>query len=237
MAARTGPTVSEALTAYLSPRRRDPNGVVTESSFAALLRDARGATRRDDNGHLPPADAGDGRSWLGALGYLCLIDQIGSAVRPTRTTKIPTKHIQPPAFRRCLDRFAGELVPTSADRDTLYALRCALAHDYSLINVGGDGRVRNPSTAQRTRAFTYTCDAFTPLITDASTAWRRSTWSPRREHATLINLYELGNLAEAIVQHVRELHGARRLRINDEYVRSPRELAVRYGLTYYDPTA
>ena len=101
------PTVAQALDAYLAPRVIRPDGLTFESSFAALLRDARQATSRDDTtGALPRRRAYEGRSWLGALGYLCLIDQVGTAVRPKRTTKIPLSQREPTSFMRCLRRFS-----------------------------------------------------------------------------------------------------------------------------------
>lgn len=226
-------TVPLALNAYLSARTTDPSGQVYESSFAALLRDARGATARDaSTGSLAPAEAYRGRSWLGALGYLCLLDQIGSAVRPKRGPTLPIKQSRPPAFLRCLERFAPDLVVSPSDRSALYGLRCALAQDYSLMNIGGDGRVRGKAAADKTHAFNFTCDDTSPLVLHARTPWRRSTWLPRERHTTVVNLYKVGNLAEEVVARVRRMHRAGRLRINDEYVRSPRELVVRYGLSY-----
>ena len=231
-------TARVALDAYLSPRQKKPDGLIFESSFAALLRDARGITGRDPNtGALPRLEAYNSRSWLGALSYLCLLDQIGTTVRPKRVQTIPRATSQPPAFTRCLQRFAGAAVLSPADQNALYGLRCALAHDYSLVNMGGDGRERRSPKVDKTHAFNFTCDATSELITHASSAWRRSTWTPAKRQTTVINFYELGNLAEAIVAEVRGLHRATRLRINDEYVRSARELLVRYGLTYWESTA
>jgi hypothetical protein len=235
------PSRNIALTAYLSPRSHFPPGIYFESSLSAILRDARGATGRDDEGVLPPDRAHEGRSWLGALGYLCLIDQVGTAVRPKRVTTIPLDEHWPPSFVRGLARFAPDLVSSPLDRAALYGVRCALAHDFSLVNMGNDGRVRGekkpprPGTQRlidRLHVFNYTFDPERPLVDHAVQLWRRTTWTPRPEQMTVVNLYKVGNLAESIVATAQAMHVAGRLTINDEYVRSPRELMVRYGLSY-----
>lgn len=54
------------------------------SAFCAALRDARKFTGRnlDTGGKLSEPSCGDHGSWLGAIGYMTLIDQIGSCFKP-----------------------------------------------------------------------------------------------------------------------------------------------------------
>ena len=91
-------------------------------------RDARQATGRDAYGLLPHDAASP--SWLGAVGYLCFIDQVGSAIyrqsrgRPRARTDF---HCGLKSFSH-LHRTASDVC------DVLYSLRCSLAHDYSLLN-------------------------------------------------------------------------------------------------------
>ena len=66
-------TIKDAIPAHLYPTR--PRlGVQYKSSLIALLTDARGATGRDlDTGSVVSPD--HTRSWLGATGYLILLDR------------------------------------------------------------------------------------------------------------------------------------------------------------------
>ena len=61
------------------------------SCFMGALRDARKFTKRDkDTGQkLIEDDCGDHGSWLGAIGYLALLDQIGGCFKPKDTATIP----------------------------------------------------------------------------------------------------------------------------------------------------
>jgi hypothetical protein len=104
------------------------------------LRDARKTTgRNEDTGQIVDADAQG--NWLGAIGYLCLFDQLGTTVRlaapdAALTARIGSLPVQPgqaeAVFRTALYQFSDV-----SDRDsaTLWALRNSLAHNYSLINL------------------------------------------------------------------------------------------------------
>jgi len=117
---------SELVRQYLT--FHDPARV---SSLLAILRDARGATgRSEETGQLQPEQEGRAGHWLGALGYMVTIEQIGKCFRPRGATPQ-----LPPGFRRALADFAPHL--TKQERDALYALRCCFAHDYSLVNGPG----------------------------------------------------------------------------------------------------
>src|SRR4051794_7281050 len=56
------------------------------SGFVAIHRDARQATQRDpDTGR--KVSGGHYGSWLGALGYMVLLDQIGSCFKPANPSR------------------------------------------------------------------------------------------------------------------------------------------------------
>jgi hypothetical protein len=101
------------------------------STLAAQIRDARGAVGRDlDSGHyLNPADEAHAASWLGAVGYLLLLDQIGTCFAVAGGTDQ-----SPQEIKRALEYFAPDRVAPD-EINALYALRCSLAHNYSLVNM------------------------------------------------------------------------------------------------------
>jgi hypothetical protein len=69
-------------------------------------------------------------SWLGALGYMVMLDQIGECFRPANATPLPNAT---PDFIKALTYFAEEI--PDRERQALYALRCCFTHDYSLVNI------------------------------------------------------------------------------------------------------
>jgi hypothetical protein len=95
---------------------------------------------------------------LGTLAYLILLDQIGGCFAPRthpRSTPLPN------AVARALAYFAPGLSDT--DIITLYALRCAFAHDYALTNAHKDPRL--------THRFLIVDDLTAPLFVYPAVAW------------------------------------------------------------------
>ena len=110
-------------------------GVTYVSSFRACLEDARLATGRN----LVTGDVEDELktgNWLGAVGYMTLLDQIGACFGRPGVTDRDGRPIV-----RCLSHWAPEV--DDRERLALYALRCALAHDYSLLNWHSDQRLQH----------------------------------------------------------------------------------------------
>jgi hypothetical protein len=122
-------TEREVLGLYLADRP-DPceNGQVAGSSFRAALGDARGSTGRNvTTGALE--DVTQAGSRLGLIAYLCFLDQVGAAIyRPSRGRWRGDTRWVVAAFH--------SFMPTvrTAEREAIYALRCALAQDYSFMN-------------------------------------------------------------------------------------------------------
>src|SRR5262245_56853359 len=60
------------------------------SGFVKGLREARKFTKRpqDTGEKLPDDTCGNHGSWLGAIGYLCLLDQIGKCFKPATASII-----------------------------------------------------------------------------------------------------------------------------------------------------
>jgi hypothetical protein len=150
---RPAPTALLTLWLYLPVDLKTPQGLRRfQSSLKASLNDCRAATHRNTHGDVRPgAHAG---SWLGAMGYLALLDQIGGAVEslaPRQAVAPGTSHVE-----QALAHFST--LPAD-DRVCLYALRNSLTHHFSLVNLprGWNGQsLRRLSDRQRklTRLFT-----------------------------------------------------------------------------------
>lgn len=204
---------ADAISAHLYDRP-PVNGVQYRSSLVALLRDARGVADRDlESGHILEGRAS--QSWLAAAAYLVLLDQIGSCFKPTGATDVPTK----PVIHALL-----AFSPVS-DREALalYALRNALAHDYSLFN-------GNPKDEALQHAFIYTAQPEAPLVTFPPTAWSGTYAAdpPPLEQATVVNLRKVGDITEGVVEKLRELHDAGQLELRIDV----NEFVWRYGLCF-----
>src|SRR5437879_2403812 len=78
---------------YLPIELNTPSGLRrVQSSLKASLGDCRAATHRDIHGKVQPgAHAG---SWLGAMGYLALLDQMGGAVETLAPREPRTVDVQ-----------------------------------------------------------------------------------------------------------------------------------------------
>lgn len=98
------------------------------SSFNAALEDARKCTGRDlASGDVKPNESR--ALWAGTFVYLVLLEQIGKTLRPRGGRDLAKEHE--------LERAIRQFVPgvTNRQRQAVYALRCAFAHDYGLFNV------------------------------------------------------------------------------------------------------
>lgn len=211
--------VNTILTAHLYAQP-PINGVQYKSSFIALLTDARGAADRD----LATGQVESGKrsmSWLGAAAYLVLLDQVGTCFQIPGQP--PTDHVTVIHAVRSFSQVGDE--PTL---QALYALRCALAHDYALFN---DGSVKGKIRPLLRHAFNFTADTTSPLV-----KLPVRTWSglydmqnlPPKDEITVVNLRKVGDLAEVVVADLRRRHstGALGIRL------SPEEFHVRYGMRW-----
>ena len=119
-------------------------GTNWRSSLEALLTDARGAGGRSlETGDVLNAD--HCRSWLSAMGYLALVDQMGALLD---VPVAPNEQQGTTAFERLL-LWDGAVL--SDEAAAVYALRCAVVHSYGLLN---DPRGRN-MTESRKRALLH----------------------------------------------------------------------------------
>jgi hypothetical protein len=160
------------------------------SGFTAALRDARKFTNRNqDSGEkLQDVCTGDLGSWLGAIGYLSLLDQIGKCFKPRNVNAIHGNSII-----KALKYFSQ----LSNDQiDAIYALRCAFAHDFSLFNINAN----NPSL---THFFIVNKGIQTPIVTLPVVQWNGNHNNRTAQNVTRINLEQLGDLVENICSNLK----------------------------------
>jgi len=193
-------TEHEVLTRYLGPPEAVDHGgtqLVRESSLHAALRDCRPLQGRDLATGMLPAREG-ASSWIGAIGYLCVVDQLSSAVR-----HVGASPRGPEARKkyRVLYDFTGL---NSEVIEALYGLRCSLAHDYSLANPNH----RHPA---RQHVFHLTGDPgeVANLPTSDRLRWG-GKWSEEDDSfaPTEVSLRAVGDLVEEVVSTVRIEHRA-----------------------------
>lgn len=189
------------------------------STFSAVVRDARQMTGRNLTTGIVEDESQAG-SWLGALGYLVMLDQVGQCFRPT---PLPREAPHPANVAKALTYFAPKL----GDDEilALYALRCAFVHDYGLSSWSNI-----PHAAGLTHRFQLTADAKSPLIGLPPTPWNGDlTVASLRRSQTVVNLRALGDLAESIVANVQARQRAGLLDI--ELPSGINELFARFAVT------
>jgi hypothetical protein len=208
----------DAYLAPFDPRARD------HSTLDVALRDARPASLREvaDGTPMRPDHSS---SWLGAVGYLILLDQLGETIRAAGepVDRFPNRH---PTVRKCLERFAAEL--TDDDTAAIYGLRCALAHDFGLWNPPNPGETPKPWH----RVFTLKADDSNDLITHPARQWDGSVPVGAAglrafDMATTVNLRRLVGRIEELVADVRALGAKGKLEIALD---NPIDLELRFRM-------
>jgi hypothetical protein len=145
------------------------------------LRDARFATGRNaDSGDIFNSESTG--NWLGALGYMAVLDQIGSCFKPKSHQIISDN-----SMVKALTYFTSL---SSSERLVLYALRCAFAHDYSLSNV-------NTSKIDLTHYFEVTRGSGR-LVKLPIVSWSGDYSTLTHDNQTLLDLEEFGNTVEKV---------------------------------------
>jgi len=170
----------------------EPTGnPVRFTSYTAALRDARGITKRNpDNGRLDPqAKHGHIGSFLGAIGYLILLDHIGMCFRPKGGARLSGEK----PIAKALLSF------TKLSREKIEAileLRNRFAHDYGLCT-----HSRKPG-----QCFFFLLTARSgELLKLPVKAWDGRFGKGCSEHVTTVDLWELGELVEGICRRLEEM--------------------------------
>ncbi len=179
----------DALAKHFSrPSQTQYGSMTIFSGFAAALGDARKATGRDKNGQ--KIDSSKHGCWLGAIGYMALLDQMGTCFKPVG---VPVE--QGNTIRKALRYFST--LPDN-EIDAIYALCCAFAHDFSLYNIN----TREPSLTHR---FQVGVGGSMNVVTLPTTPWDGDYRNRAKDNVTTINLEAFGDLVEGICNQLTRL--------------------------------
>lgn len=185
---------------------------VEVTTYVAALRDARGIMKRNPVTGGPDSSGNNGHegSWLGAIGYLVLLDHIGNCF--TLKRKRPTERR---SLMKAIELFHPET--NRDDRFALYALRCAFAHQYCLHHRPKRREKETPTQkAERRllrRQFMVTSKG--PLVSQPLKPWRggfaKESNDPRV--VTTVNLVKIAELVEIIHRRLVRYAEADKLKI------------------------
>ena len=180
---------------------RPPDDPDVHSMFWALVRDARQVARRDPESGTcleDPEDHPGLNLWPASLLYMVLTDQIGNSLEPLNGAALAP---ETSGFKRALYHF-GRRVETLSDLDidTLWALRCSFAHDYSLINLPSNPGQR----ARYARLFALTWSVGRPLLEHPLTPWDGDLIKLPSDR-TQVNLRAFEELGERIINELQIL--------------------------------
>lgn len=191
-----------------------PNGktLVVESGFHACLNDARFITGRNSNGKIE--DRSKTGSWLGTVGYIILLDQIGSCFYDS------TKSVQ--GRNTILTALANFTSLSQNEIDVIYALRNALAHDYALVNVNH----KTPSL-QHSFALSRNEPSFIKMPTSN---WDGNFLNRTQTNQTTVDVEKFADLVESIYCNLKTIHAAGNLKIALKGGKN--ELITRYMFAY-----
>jgi hypothetical protein len=192
------------------------------SGYVAALRDARKFTKRNqENGQKLTDDSfGNHGSWLGAIGYLSLLDQIGKCFKPAHAAAINSEN----SISKSLKYFAAHI--PYAEVDAIYALRNAFAHDYSLYNINNNRR----SFAHH---FTVIQSPEHPLVILPQIQWDGNTGNRAQNNVTVVNLEALGDTVEQICLQLLQLANDNALEVT--LIGGSDELIQRYSFYAIKP--
>jgi hypothetical protein len=182
------------------------------SCFVAALRDAREFTGRDPETGIKFLGTNHG-CWLGALGYMALLDQIGSCLKPKDKKGVRNE------IEASLKYFSDLSKP---EIEAIYALRCAFAHNYSLVNVN----------ARQDRRHVFTLgqgDKLPSLVQLPRVPWNGVFEKIGVDSQTRVNLEAFGDLVESACQNARKQAEEGSLEI--ALAGGVKELLVRYFFT------
>ncbi len=172
-----------------------------KSSFKAALCDARKTTRRQSNGNTKSGI--NHGNWLGAIGYMTLLDQIGNCLKPAGKPQSKYKT----GLKRALDYFS-DLPETEIN--ALYALRCSFAHDYSLINIDNHYDEKNKHKDKLSHRFHVGISG--KIVSLPHQKWDRNF--KNISNVTYVNLAAFGDLVEQICHKIKKKYQEGKLELS-----------------------
>lgn len=216
-------TEQEAIKAHLTTNYLSLNGMTLFSGLCGGLKDARKMTGRhlntgekfadnaicsnDENG---PCFKGHTGSWLGTMGYMALLDQIGKCYKPKSKTRIKGNIS---AIKKCLKYFTSL---GDDEIDIIYSLRNAFFHDYSIFN----------KYEGNNKFFFLGHEANAPIVHAPMQKWDGDFNNTKPQCQTWVNLEAIGDLVERIYKDLQQLASANQLDI--ELAGGLEELITRY---------
>lgn len=180
----------------------DPVRCRVRSNFEAAYTDAQGAMTTG------------GPRWLAAIGHLCFFDVVGGALRRSDLTPTAMNN----KFEIALQLFSDL---DERHRAALYALRCALVHDYSLAYLPPKGASRRRIPLLRHHFQLFPDHSLGELVVFPSVPWDGIAFDTSD---TKIDLGFLADLAAEVHQRVRDVYAAGHLVLS----RAPEEVRSRY---------
>lgn len=180
-------TDNEAIKFHLTNFYKEEFGSIHFSGFYSALKDARKITGRNmETGAKDNTNTfGDLGSWLGAVGYLSLLDQIGNCFKKVDR---PADETNKSGIIKALKNFSNL---TDDEIGAIYALRISFAHDYSLQNTND----QNPNMTHH--FYVYKSDD-SAIVVLPKQKWdgKSDKTAPNR---TYINLQAFGDMTEKLI--------------------------------------
>lgn len=190
------------------------------SCLGHALKEARTVTGRDSkSGKLE--DKNGSHTWLGAIAYLLIVDQIGECYE---TSKVIPNVGSP--FRKALHYFSDL---SECDSKILYGLRGSLVHNYSLVS----RYKRDPKNPwDYCYVFELEADSDSSLINTPQEKWTGDiSLIDRKKHSTRIILKKIGDLVEGIYKKLCYFNKENNLNLTADL--TPEDLLKRFTFTVY----
>lgn len=194
-------TDNEAIKFHLTNFYNETFGLIFFSGFCGALKDARKMTNRNiETGAKDTTNTfGHLGSWLGTIGYLTLLDQIGCCFKRTNG---PIIEMNKSGIIKALKNFSNL---GDNEINAIYALRNSFAHDYSLQNVSNRHGL--------THHFTVDNSNSKPAIILPRQNWNGFTNNKTSQNGTYVNLQALGDIVEKLILNIIELVDSNEIKI------------------------
>lgn len=172
--------------------------LVWESSLVIALRDARKSSGRNSKTGIVENNNENGYPgcWLGAIGYLTVLDLVGKTYKPQGASPLHKTNSEIDAALQYFGNVSYE------DACALYALRCSLMHDYNLINL---------KTSKPELKHVFTVSVGGPLVALRAIPPSAFVLPMAGENITEVNLRALGDKVEEIYQKLIEMNAEGKL--------------------------
>ncbi len=179
----------EAINYFLTSAINPTKNVSGEfSSFTSSLYEIRKITGRDQNTGKRMKHY-DSNNWLGTIGYMTLLDMLGTCFKPTSKSDINKN-----SFIKALSYFANPILSDDT-MNALYALRCAFTHDFSLYNI-------NSRRATLTHNFIIRHGENESTVVLPAESWDGNFENRTKNNRTIVYLESFGDIVENICKNV-----------------------------------